>query len=662
MTVALIYPPACDPTAPYLSVPLLTGVLRSRGVTVLPVDANVEAFDALLRQAPLARLAQRIQKRWARLTGKRALGHTDQLLYLRLTEVMPDLEWVPEAIADALAVLRDGSGNRFYDPVQYEKAVGTVMKALALISAAYSPLEMDFTAYRTPFALLSEAQVRADARPANNPFHDYFSGVLVARLAAAGVTVAGISLAFPAQIQPGFTLAHAIKNHLPAVHVTVGGPAATQLMGRFDDQTLAARRGPFDSVVLFEGETALMDLVETVAAGRTPPAVIHGTRSADLAGLPAPDFSGLPLEKYFSPEPVLPYDPTRGCYWGRCAFCHYGLSHRGTAPYRQRPVGEVVSHLRQLSRQWGCRTVYFSQDAFAPTFARQVATALRAAGADLRWGSDMRPESSLTPDCCRALKAGGALSVALGIESAAPRLIRLIDKGVTLEEMTSAATHLAEAGIAVEAMCFTDFPTESRKEALATLAWLRTLREKIALFICGRFGLSHGSRVATSPAAYGIDAVWYLDGDHWQTGLFYRERRQPKTDAEREALDDTVDELSAAWWLHDYPWAGALSTAHTLLYYAHGGPDVFKRLAVTPRGIRRSGQSKPFPGAATLDRLAETALRNEADIWHHLVHDRRSVSPALYARCAAALPAVRLPTNAKSAGKRRKTRRRSRLK
>ena len=56
MKVALIYPPTCDPTAPYLSVPTLCAYLRENGVEVLPIDANVEAFDALLRRAPLAEL------------------------------------------------------------------------------------------------------------------------------------------------------------------------------------------------------------------------------------------------------------------------------------------------------------------------------------------------------------------------------------------------------------------------------------------------------------------------------------------------------------------------------------------------------------------------------------------------------------------------------
>ena len=652
MTVALIYPPTCDPTAPYLSVPLLMGVLRSRGVSVLPVDANVEAFDTLLRKGPLTAMAQRIEKRLARLARKSALGHTDQLLYLRLSDVLPDLDWVPAGIADAVSVLRDPSGRRFYDPAQYEAAVQTITAALRLMSAAYSPLRMDFTAYRTPFSLLATAQIRADARPEKNPFHDYFAGTLVDRLAAAGVNLVGISMAFPGQIQPGFSLAFAIKKRLPKVHVTAGGPAVTQLMGRFDDARIAEMKGPFDSLVLFEGESALLDLVGMVAADNTPPPVIHGSRTVDLKGLPAPDFEGLPLPLYFSPEVVFPYDPTRGCYWGRCAFCHYGLSKHGTATYRQRPADEVAAHLKQMSDRWGARTVYFSQDAFAPAFATQVACAISKTGTNIRWGTDMRPEPALTPECCQELKAGGALSVALGIESAAPRMIRLIDKGVSLKDMTAAVEHLSAAGIAVEAMCFTGFPMENGKDAEATLTWIQKMRRDIALFIFGTFGLSHGSRVAAEPEAFGIEEIWHLDGDEWQTGIFYRERVSAKTEEDGEAIDDHIEALSAGWWLHDYPWAGALSTAHTLLYYAEYGPDAFKRFAGTRRRIPASMRKRAPTSPYDQRRMAETAYRNEAGIWHHLIHERRAVSPALYAHCAAALPVVRQRVKRKAAGRR----------
>src|SRR5215831_19276672 len=84
MRVALIYPPSCDPTAPYLAVPTLTGFLRAHGVEVVPIDANVEAFDRLLRPEPLAELAARVEQRLRELDARATLGHTDQLAYAAL--------------------------------------------------------------------------------------------------------------------------------------------------------------------------------------------------------------------------------------------------------------------------------------------------------------------------------------------------------------------------------------------------------------------------------------------------------------------------------------------------------------------------------------------------------------------------------------------------
>ena len=74
MRVALIYPPTCDPTAPYLSVPMLSGFLRSKGVEVLPIDANVEAYDLMLRAPFLRGVRDRIEKRLARLSSRPQLS------------------------------------------------------------------------------------------------------------------------------------------------------------------------------------------------------------------------------------------------------------------------------------------------------------------------------------------------------------------------------------------------------------------------------------------------------------------------------------------------------------------------------------------------------------------------------------------------------------
>ncbi|MCE5262192.1 MAG: B12-binding domain-containing radical SAM protein, partial [Deltaproteobacteria bacterium] len=348
MKIALIYPPTCDPTAPYLSLPTLTGYLRAHGVEVLPVDANVEAYSRLLCRESLTTLAGRVAERWAKLKRKSAWTHGEQLAAAALWEARADARTAPGAIDDAISVLRDRSGERFFDPAQYEGAVAAVESALRLVSAAHTPLSCDFAAYRTPFSLLTIREIENDARPERDPFHDYFQE-LCGRIAAEGAGIVGLSVAFPGQVQPAYSLAFMIRRLLPGVHVTVGGPAMTQILLRLRGEFRARALTPFHSAVLYEGEAALLELVRAVERGKRPSGIVEGTRVTDLGTLPAPDFDGLPLDQYFSPAPVLPYDPTRGCYWGKCAFCHYGLTECGTARYRERPVEQAARHIHDMA-------------------------------------------------------------------------------------------------------------------------------------------------------------------------------------------------------------------------------------------------------------------------------------------------------------------------
>ena len=345
LNIALIYPPTADPTAPYLALPTLTAYLRAHGVDALPIDANIEAHDRLLRRASLERMAARLERRLAELERKRSLRHVEQLACADLWEARQIAQRVPAAIDDAVAALRDRSGARFFDLAQYEAAIAAVDDALRLISAAYTPLTLDFLSYRTPFSLLTLAAVQADAQPDRNPFDEYVEQELCERLARAQINFVGLSVAFPGQIQPAYALALHLRRRFPQMYVTVGGPAMTQLLARLPETLRQKAMAPFDSAVLFEGEAALLELARAVERGERPVGLIRGACAEELSALPAPDFDGLPLEKYLSPAPVLPYVPTRGCYWGKCAFCHYGLAEHGTARYRQRPPEQVARHV-----------------------------------------------------------------------------------------------------------------------------------------------------------------------------------------------------------------------------------------------------------------------------------------------------------------------------
>jgi len=659
--LALIFPPACDPTAPYPSVPALAGFLRPRGVDVLSIDANLEGFTWLLRREPLSRLADSIGRRWANVRRRRSLDHQAQLELLTLERVRDEAKAVPGGIAAALSILRQS--ERFFDPGMYADAVTTVGAALRVISAAHAPMQIDFTTYRSPFALTTPKEIARDAKPERDPFDSYLARDLVPRLRRAGVDLIGLSVCFPGQMVPAYSFALKLKRAFPGAHLVAGGPAITQVLLRLRGPALRQALGPFDSAVVFEGEHTLLALCRALARGRASErtrareladipnlvlpnpslgaSYLPGPPALDLRSLPAPDFDGLPLDRYLSPQLLLPYDPTRVCYWGRCAFCHYGLSATGAARYRERAVETVVEHLGALSVRHGTRYFYLSQDSVAPKTLGRLADALAASGLDLRWGTDLRPEARLTSELCTRLRRGGAVACSLGVESASPRVLRLIDKGVTPAVAGKAVRNLARAGIATELMCFTDFPTETFDEAMATLAFLEEHAPHIAAFIVGQFDLSHGSRVAREPAKFGLREIWSAQGDALGMALFFAERTPSKRDRERVRMEQALDRLASGWLLRGYPWAGSLSTAHTIFYYDHFGSGIFRDLSGQARGrILCATSAKPTRRPKQTPDMAKLAMaeENESRIWHELTHVRRQISRHAYDTLAAQLP------------------------
>jgi hypothetical protein len=639
-----------------LALPTLTGFLRANGVDVLPIDANVEAFDALLEPSSLARLRDRLEARLVELESRSALEHAEQLEYAALANVRGDAHAVPDGIGQAKAILRDES--RFHEPTAYSSAVATIDASLRVVSATHFPLHLDFTAYRTPFGLTSMDEVARAGEPGADPFDDYVTGTLIPRLRAAAVSVVGLSVCFPGQLQPAYAFALKIKRALPDVHVTCGGPGITQMLLRLSGKRLARALGPFDSACIFEGEHTLLSLVRAIESKRPlrecANVVVRdklmgarwlaGHGMENLKELPPPDFDGLPLATYFSPRLVLPYDPTRGCYWGKCTFCHYGLAEVGTAAYREREVLAIASHLRALSERYNTRYFYFSQDSVAPKTLVKLSQAILDAGLDIRWATDLKPEKYLTKERAELLRRAGAVACALGVESGSDRVLKLIDKGAPVSVVSDVIRELSDVGIAAEAMCFTDFPTETHEEALETLAFLREREDALAVYIVGEFGLTHGSLVAQTPSKFGIRETWELDGDELGLGIFFAPETPWKTDDERTAESDALDELSSRWALRPYPWAGAVSTAHTILTYDRRGPRAFRDLAKLSADAPILG-AKGFDASMRFDpRAAQEAAEAEGEIWATLVNDERRVGRSAYDALASQTPALRPKT------------------
>jgi anaerobic magnesium-protoporphyrin IX monomethyl ester cyclase len=143
-----------------------------------------------------------------------------------------------------------------------------------------------------------------------------------------------------------------------------------------------------------------------------------------------------------------------------------------------------------------------------------------------------------------------------------------------------------DVGIATEWMTFTGHPGETLTEALETVDWIERERDAVDLFIVGEFGLQAGSPIAQAPAAFGVTNIRLAEGDDLGLYPLYDEIGDPLTKREKEELNRAVERISAAYTLRAYPWAGAVSTHHSLLWFIRHGTGVFRRPGTAARGPR----------------------------------------------------------------------------
>ena len=492
MKVALIFPPQGHFTQPYLSLPSLKAYLNQNGIEdVSQLDVNIEAYDHFLSAERLACSLERVRAndRLAELEAQDALRFSGMERYQTLSEIALVGEYVVDSIEEAKRVLR--SRDEFYDYKRYLWAGRTVEQGLRLFSAEFWPTRLTAHGFITRHRVERSQEILAAVDDeAANPFLDYFREHTLPRIQELDPDLIGISLTFPSQAIPTLTLAKLIKRWKPEVHVTLGGGLLAYV-----GHKLAARREVWDlvdSFVLLEGERPLLQLCEVVAGERRIEDVTNvvwcdpdgRTRvnpqetPLDIKTLPTPDFDGLPLERYLSPELVLPLAATRGCYWGKCVFCTlYTVIGPG---YRGRTIDQTVEDIRVLQQRYGTSSFYIAIEDLPPNMAKAFPRAILDAGLEINWWCDARLEHEVfDQEVCDELAASGCKRIAFGYESASTRVLERMCKGIDPDASLELIRRVRKAGISVTLYVMIGFPTETREEALRTLRTVMENRDVI---------------------------------------------------------------------------------------------------------------------------------------------------------------------------------------
>jgi hypothetical protein len=236
-----------------------------------------------------------------------------------------------------------------------------------------------------------------------------------------------------------------------------------------------------------------------------------------MAEVGTPDYSDLPLQKYLSvievanPMHSLWTDGrwnkltmAHGCYWGKCTFCDVSLDY--IKLYEPVAAKLLVDRMETIIAQTGSTGFHFVDEAAPPALMRELALEIIRRGLVVNWWTNIRFEKRFTADLCRLLKASGCIAVSGGLEVASDRLLALIQKGVTVEQVAQVTQHFTQSGIMVHAYLMYGYPTQTIQETIDSLELVRQLFEAGVLQsgFWHRFALTAHSPIGLDPKAYGL--------------------------------------------------------------------------------------------------------------------------------------------------------------
>jgi len=517
--VTLVFPPQAHPTQPYLALPCLKSWLEHHGFPdVELLDLSVESYDHFLSRSYLERAALRATERLPleRFTELDAIPFEEMAAYRSAVETRASAPALIERVEDAKAVVR---GEAFYDAEQYLPAMRTLEGALRVVSAAHHPTELTAHNFTMRYSIERAAETLAATLDEDeNPYIAWYQSEILPRLLARRPRVVGLSVIYGSQLIPALTLGRMIKRDLPDCHVTSGGGFLAYIGQKL--MNAPGMHECLDSLVEHEGERPIEQLCQALKDHTSLEGIDSLTwfdgegderrvvtnlrgHPVDLHEAPTPDFDGLPFDRYFSERVVLPYDVNRGCYHSECTFC--------TLPtvigpgFRTRRVNDMVDDLLALKAKHGRSEFYLVTDCMPPATLRELPKELIARDAGITWSADAKIERRSYQDGgAQLLYDSGCRKLLFGYESATPRLLAMMEKGQTLDDVTFVGEACRDAGISVTWYAMVGFPSETPREAEATLAFIEASAGIVQEVSLQAFHMDEMSDVFHNPARYGV--------------------------------------------------------------------------------------------------------------------------------------------------------------
>ena len=544
---------------PYPATAYLTGFLREQGFDVVQRDLAIELLLTLLTPEGLEQILDVVEIHYADFEDDelpdviyqfmaefeqyqlcvgpviRFLQGKDPSLALRIVS----RRFLPEGPSfEGLAGLEEATGDilrwAFGD-------LGTQDKAKHLATLFIDDLvQVISQGVDVNFEISRYGESLAASNPTFDNLHETLQGpvglveanlnaLVLRHLQEVKPDVLGITIPFPGNMLGALQIAKACRAHSPNTKIVFGGGYVNTELRSLKDPRIFDY---VDFIVLDDGERPLLTLFEHLA-GKLDKEDLHRTyyrqdslvcfqQQSQATDIPhkdigTPVYDGLPLDSYLSLCEMLnpmhriwsdgrwnKLTMAHGCYWTQCSFCDIGLDYIGR--YDEAGAEIIVERIEKLINETGQTGFHFVDEAAPPKVMFAMARKLIEKGLTITWWGNIRFEKTFSPERCQLLADSGCVAVSGGLEVASDRLLRLMKKGVTVEQVARVTKAFSDAGILVHAYLMYGFPTQTETETIESLEYVRQLmmHQCIHSAYWHRFSATIHSPVGQQPEQFGV--------------------------------------------------------------------------------------------------------------------------------------------------------------
>jgi len=337
-----------------------------------------------------------------------------------------------------------------------------------------------------------------------------------------------VSAPFPGNVYAAFRVAQAIKAAHPHIRTVLGGGFVNTELRELKEARVFDY---FDYVTLDDGERPLLALLAHLRGERGADRLVRtflreggavryfdcGEADIPFAEVGTPTWDGLPLDRYLAILDMLnpmhrlwsdarwnKLTVAHGCYWKKCSFCDVSLDY--IARYDATGAELLADRIEAVIAETGQTGFHFVDEAAPPKVLKALAEELRRRNRAISWWGNIRFEKSFTPQLCRQLADSGCIAVSGGLEVASDRLLKLMQKGVSVPQVARVTHAFAEAGILVHAYLMYGFPTQTVQDTVDALEYVRQLFAAgcIQSGFFHRFACTVHAPVGLRPEDYGV--------------------------------------------------------------------------------------------------------------------------------------------------------------